>query len=275
MWSDRAARYAEIVGADAVVVALPHTGGVSIFAAHGVAAPLGPALRRVLAGAIAAPVSVPIELEARLADGRVSQAALVRRLVWEGRTVGVLAALRAEAWPGMSGPPIDALGRLAALDLYQSYRDLHALETAPSTSPPPPAALAVTPPPARRRPLLVAVLATGLAQLLGVDAGLAYLAGPVQGAVDAAALATVLAAAVQVLALAALRGDRWLRALLVALLVTFVAAGIGILGAVAQLTLAEVRAGETVLALGTAVLAARVLRSRARAARPAAATLGA
>jgi hypothetical protein len=241
---------------------------VAVFAAHGVPAPIEPALRGVLASALAVPGGA-LMIEARLSDGRIAHSALIRQITWEGRAIGALVALREAAWPGVSFPRIDRLARLAALDLYQSYRDLRTA-AATGTIRSPSQRVAEAPAPAaasRRRPLMATVLATVVAQLLGADAVL-LLGGPSPRPYDLAAIAAILATAVQILALAALGSDGALRTLLAVLLLAFVAAGLGILLAATLPALAAIRAAEAVLALAGALIAARSLRAGARAIRP-------
>jgi len=257
---------------------LAFKGGVSVFAAHGVAQPVDPQVRGLLARALNGMVAGDQTVGLPLADGRTAWSAVARPIVWEGRTIGTLVALRAATRPVAEAASIDALARLAALDLYLSSRDLRGTLPAQQepAAPPEPAAApqpAAAPEPAaaphpRRRPLATVILATALAQVLVADAGTTLLGGGGGAASDVAATATVLALAIQVLALLALRGDRALRVLLVLLLLTFVAAGMGILLAQEQPLLVTIRAAETLVAIGAAVLAARALRARGRAAIP-------
>lgn len=283
LWASRTAVYAELSAADGLAVLLPFRGGFVDFAAHGLAGPLGalPGLGEALGSAMGGgATSVVGGVGAALADGRRANLGLVVPIRWEGRSIGALVAVR-HLWPFLAADAtqLAAIARLVAVELFATHARLPAGGSAavrpprrsriPSGMPAAtPASVALplteTAPPAvgttPGRPWAPVTVATLVAQALAIDgAALVTDGAQATGALGTGALA--LAFALQVLALFALRRVRALRALLAALLLAFVGAGMSALLLLERPEALVLTLGVALWALLAALLAARALRA--------------
>lgn len=268
IWVSRTAAYAELSAADGLAVLLPFRGGFVDFVAHGLVGPLSalPGLGEALGSAMGEGASGVVSgVGAALADGRPADLGLVAPIRWEGRSIGALVAVR-HLRPFLSADEtrLVVIARLVAAELFATHARFQAGGSAAVREAAPPAAVRVAAPPAvgttPGRPWAPVTVATLVAQALAIDAA-ALIA---DGATATSALGTgllALAFAIQVFALFALRRGRALRALLAALLLAFVGAGMSALLLLDRPEALVLTLSVALWALLAALLAARALRA--------------